>query len=690
MSLNDDSLLFYGARMENGVTFYVDKNGKILITSCDVSLSANDYVFDGSPKEPDVIIIDRQQTLTRDTDYSVSYSNSTGPGIATVTYTGVGGYTGSGELTYKIRHPNTLTIASPKIIIPDSPEETLTVDLGVSDLSGTIAYSSDEPAVAVENGAALIPAGFVGVVHITVTAGGGDYQTLSDTITLIVSKKQNTLTLPQTALRFDAVEEGSSIGFDLGASDLSGTIVYACDNEAITVNADGSGSIAGGFVGSAVIHVTAGDEVYETAEADVSITVDPLPYELSAQDIRLARAKTVRRIRLNVSHGAGPAPLFVSDSEEILVDGSGSVTVPANYVGVAHITVTLPAEGIYHETSCVATVTVCPPKPSITKLAAGKNAVTVNWKKIARVDGFEIEYSGLADFSASGSVSVEKGTAVKKKIGDLTRGSAYYIRVRSYCIFNGERLCSDWSAVKRIKIAKGSPSSLPDKPAPVLIAVKSNDYSSDATYMRLRWYDVYGAEEYEIGYRAYRGGKWRSWTTFVMPDQTGSVMDVVVSIDHGVNYGYRVRGRQLQPDGSYIYSAWSDVRTENVRYKPRGAAAFDQDSNMECRSIEFLVKNTSPVPLTIGKNAKYYNEGYIDFTRDLYLVDSNNGRRLNSLTIMPGEIAEVTFVVQGRMTWYDVRTVIYLNLKADGVQYRYPFRVRPNHPDGILYTFNLE
>jgi hypothetical protein len=681
---------FYGSREENGVTILVDKDDRILITCCDASLPESVFFEDGTPKKPDVILVDRSYTLVKGTDYTLSYQNNVELGTATVTYTGVGRYTGSGSLSFRIVYANTLTIPEREITVRPSSSGSMTVALGVSDLSGSIVYVSDNAAVAVENGAAVIPEGFLGTVHITVTAGGGDYQTLSDTITLIVSKKQNTLTLPQTALRFDAVEEGSSIGFDLGASDLSGTIVYACDNEAITVNADGSGSIPGGFVGSAVIHVTAGDEVYETAEADVSITVDPLPYELSAQDIRLARAKTVRRIRLNVSHGAGPAPVFASDSEEVLIDGSGSVTVPANYVGVAHITISCPANSIYSGPSLTATVTVCPPKPSIAKLAAGKNAVTVNWKKIARVDGFEIEYSGLADFSASGSVSVEKGTAVKKKIGDLTRGSAYYIRIRSYCIFNGERLCSDWSAVKRIKIAKGSPSSLPDKPAPVLSAVKSNDYSSDATYMRLRWYDVYGAEEYEIGYRAYRGGKWRSWTTFVMPDQTGSVMDVVVSIDHGVNYGYRVRGRQLQPDGSYIYSAWSDVKTENVRYKPRGAAAFDQDSNMECRSIEFLVKNTSPVPLTIGKNAKYYNEGYTDFTRDLYLVDSNNGRRLNSLTIMPGEIAEVTFVVQGRMTWYDVRTVIYLNLKADGVQYRYPFRVRPNHPDGILYTFILE
>ena len=74
------------------------------ISSTTITLSPTTYVYDGKAKTPTVTVKDGSTTLTKDTHYTVSYSNNTNVGTATVTITGKGNYTGSVNKNFTITY----------------------------------------------------------------------------------------------------------------------------------------------------------------------------------------------------------------------------------------------------------------------------------------------------------------------------------------------------------------------------------------------------------------------------------------------------------------------------------------------------------------------------------------------------------------------------------------------------------
>ena len=60
-----------------------------------MTLSTSTYAYDGKAKKPGVTVKLNGKTLKNGTDYTVSYSNNTKVGTATVKITGKSNYTGS-------------------------------------------------------------------------------------------------------------------------------------------------------------------------------------------------------------------------------------------------------------------------------------------------------------------------------------------------------------------------------------------------------------------------------------------------------------------------------------------------------------------------------------------------------------------------------------------------------------------
>ncbi len=67
---------------------------KISVADCAVTLDKSVYTYDGTAKKPVVTVKYGSKTLTNGTDYTVSYSNNTNVGNASVTITGKGNYSG--------------------------------------------------------------------------------------------------------------------------------------------------------------------------------------------------------------------------------------------------------------------------------------------------------------------------------------------------------------------------------------------------------------------------------------------------------------------------------------------------------------------------------------------------------------------------------------------------------------------
>ena len=88
-----------------------DYNGKV---SCTYGITPRDisdgtastkswaYLYKGTPRHPNMILVVNNKTLVKDKDFTLSYENDIEPGTATVTANGIGNYQGQKSCTFEI------------------------------------------------------------------------------------------------------------------------------------------------------------------------------------------------------------------------------------------------------------------------------------------------------------------------------------------------------------------------------------------------------------------------------------------------------------------------------------------------------------------------------------------------------------------------------------------------------------
>lgn len=81
-----------------------------------------------------------------------------------------------------------------------------------------------------------------------------------------------------------------------------------------------------------------------------------------------------------------------------------------------------------------------------------KKEVIVEWKKVAGVTGYEVQYSTAKNFKkGTKTVTIKKQKTVKTIIKKLKSKKKYYARVRAYKTVNNVKVYGAWSKVKNIK-----------------------------------------------------------------------------------------------------------------------------------------------------------------------------------------------------------------------------------------------
>ena len=98
----------------DGTTGNLTLNWKIIqatITDASVTLPQATYRVTGSAITPEPTVVVNGRTLIKDTDYTVSYTDNTNIGTATVTVTGKNNYKGTGIATFEIADKEVLTIS---------------------------------------------------------------------------------------------------------------------------------------------------------------------------------------------------------------------------------------------------------------------------------------------------------------------------------------------------------------------------------------------------------------------------------------------------------------------------------------------------------------------------------------------------------------------------------------------------
>ena len=105
-----------------------------------------------------------------------------------------------------------------------------------------------------------------------------------------------------------------------------------------------------------------------------------------------------------------------------------------------------------NDTTTAQTEVAKPKSVSPKKVKAAKKAVSVEWKKVGGVKGYQVQVATNKKFKKNKkTVTIKKQKTTKTTVKKLKAKKKYYVRIRTYKIANGKKVYSSWSKVKSVK-----------------------------------------------------------------------------------------------------------------------------------------------------------------------------------------------------------------------------------------------
>ncbi|WP_197020324.1 MBG domain-containing protein [Prevotella sp. P6B1] len=274
-------------------------NGTLTVTSKivetpSITLSQTSYTYDGTAKEPTVTVKDGGTTIPT-SEYSVSYTNNTNVGTATVTITDVdgGNYAVSGSTTFAISSADgSLTPPAGKsdLVYTGTAQDLITAG---STTTGTLQYSLDGTTYST-----TIPQGINAgsyIVYYKVKGDANHNDIAAQHFTVIIAAKtveSPTITLSQTSYTYDGTAKEPTVTVKDG-----GTTIPATEYSVSYTNNTN--------VGTATVTITdvdggnyavSGSTTFVISSADGSLTPpagkSDLVYTGTAQDLITAGSTT--------------------------------------------------------------------------------------------------------------------------------------------------------------------------------------------------------------------------------------------------------------------------------------------------------------------------------------------------------------------------------------------------------------
>lgn len=350
-------------------TFTITQPPKINISTCTATLNQTVFYYDGNEKKPGVTVKNGSTRLYEGSDYTLSYSNNRNIGTGKVTMNGIGGYTGTKELTFSIEEAPKTDISGCKIALTPT--------------SYTYNGTAREPRVTVKDGYTTLYEGTdytvsysnnvnVGTAVVTVRGIGNYTGSKQATFTIDDVARKNiancTVTLSKTSYVYDGTAKRPTVT----VKDSGKTLSYGQDYTIEYTN--------NLRVGTATVTVT-GVGNY-TGAKNVSFTINSAPKtDIVNCTITLSQSVytydgTAKRPSVTVKRGA--ATLIVNTDYTVSYSNNTNV-------GTAKVTVT--GKGNYSGTKS-ATFIIKSPTPVKTPFTWGSD----NWNFI------NADYNG--DFSS--------------------------------------------------------------------------------------------------------------------------------------------------------------------------------------------------------------------------------------------------------------------------------------------------
>ncbi|MCI9004578.1 MAG: leucine-rich repeat protein [Lachnospiraceae bacterium] len=161
-----------------------------------------------------------------------------------------------------------------------------------------------------------------------------------------------------------------------------------------------------------------------------------------------------KAFKLNAKLKAGNGKLsYKTSNAKVAAIKSGKVTIKGT--GAAVITVQAAETANYSKANIKITIKAAPAQQKIKSIKTVKGRkLKLAWKKDTRADGYQIQYSMDKKFKKGvKTLTVKKNKTISKTISKLSKGKAYYVRVRSYknARISGktQKLPGAWSSARK-------------------------------------------------------------------------------------------------------------------------------------------------------------------------------------------------------------------------------------------------
>lgn len=233
-----------------------------------------DVTYSGKLKIPSVKVKQSGTTLTKNTDYTVSYSNNRNAGTATVKITGKRNYSGTITKTFKINKATpafsgytgyTRTVSRPDFKLNTK-----------CDSGAALTYKSSDTSIAtVSSNGTISLKGGTGIVYITVTSPEtANYKAASRQVRITVNPDEaSAATITTGASSYNKNVNDSAFSLD-ASTNSDGALTYSSSNTSVaTVDSTGRVTLKG-IAGTTTITIkVAATSNYAAATKTVTVTV---------------------------------------------------------------------------------------------------------------------------------------------------------------------------------------------------------------------------------------------------------------------------------------------------------------------------------------------------------------------------------------------------------------------------------
>ena len=463
-------------------------------------ISNKTYTGSALTQNPTVKVGDK--TLTKDTDYTLSYSNNTNVGTATVTITGTGNYTGTKTVDFTInKAEQTITASDMTLNYPNSGK------IEVSGNHGGLSYESSNTNIVTVDTDGNVTAVGAGTATITITAEetSNYLNAVTKTITVTVVKASQSITASNLSLTYP--NSGT-----ISASGNQGTLSYKSANTAIAT-VDSTGKVTSKGAGSTTITITAAaTSNYNSATKTITVTVGKASQSITASNLSLTYPNSGT---ISASGTQGKLSYKSANTAVATVDSAGKVT--SKGVGSTAITITAAATSNYNSATKTITVTVGKGAQSLTAKAAA-SSVAVGKTTTVSITGAKGTKSFKSSDTTIATVDKSTGKVTAKKVGTvkITATSA---------------ATANYNAASKTVTIKVLPA-----------ATSSLTAANQAKGIKLAWKKVAGAN----GYIIYRNGK---KANTIAKGATVTWTDTAAN-NNGTKYTYKVVAKASTGDST--------------------------------------------------------------------------------------------------------------------------------------------